>query len=200
LLRLKRLVGQATEAADAPSLLGVEGEAAKLYWRIFSAMVSRDAPAFVMQGRNRRPPRDPTNALLSYGYALLCKECLLAVSGVGLDPYLGMFHKPHHGNPGLALDLMEPFRPLLVDSVVNAMVRRGEVHEDDFVCSGPAVGMKKSAKKALLSAYERRIEEQISHPLFGYKISYRRVLHVQARLLSRLFLGELSEMPSFRTR
>jgi len=163
-------------------------------------MVGRDEPAFLMGGRNRRPPEDPTNALLSFGYALLVKDCVLAISGCGLDPHLGVFHTPHHGRPALALDLMEPFRSIIIDSVVLQMIRRGEAKPDDFVRTGQAVAMKPRVRKKLISAYERRMDELVTHPVFGYRISYRRILAVQARLIARFFCAEIDDMPSFRTR
>lgn len=189
------------EQADAPqTLLGLEGNAARHYWAVFSNMVSRDEDAFAMSGRNRRPPEDPTNALLSYGYALLVKDCTLACAGCGLDPHLGMYHTPHHGRPALALDLMEPFRPIIVDSVVLQMIRRGEAKPDDFVRTGQAVAMKARVRKKLIRAYERRMDELVTHPVFGYRISYRRILAVQARLMARFFCAEIHHMPTFRTR
>jgi CRISPR-associated protein Cas4 len=200
LSEIKKLRERAEEADNTKQLLGMEGNAARRYWGVFSAVLARDEDAFAMGGRNRRPPEDPTNALLSYGYALLVKDCTLAVAGCGLDPQLGMYHTPHHGRPALALDLMEPFRPIIVDSVVLQMIRRGEAKPDDFTLTGQAVAMKNRVRKKLIRAYERRMDELVTHPVFGYRISYRRILSVQARLMARLFSGELDELPSFRTR
>jgi CRISPR-associated endonuclease Cas1 len=198
--QLKRLIGQVEEATSPEQLLGFEGDAARRYWGLMSSLFASVDERFGMNGRNRRPPLDPTNAMLSYGYALLLKDVTLALSRTGLDPYLGMLHTPHHGNPALALDVMEPFRPIVVDSVVLQVIKRGEVKPEDFVCSGQAVAMKSSARKALLRGYERRMSECITHPVFGYRISYRSILSVQARLLSRVFVKEIPELPSFRTR
>ena len=197
---MQRLRRRAENADNAESLLGLEGNAARHYWRAFGALLARDEEAFEIDGRNRRPPEDPGNAMLSYGYSLLSKDCTLGVSACGLDPHLGIFHTPHHGRPALALDLMEPFRPLIVDSTVLQMVRRGEAKPDDFISTGQAVAMKKGVRKKLIQAYERRMDALITHPVFGYRISYRRTLSVQARLLARVMTGELDEMPSFRTR
>lgn len=197
---MQRLRRRAEDADDAEQLLGLEGNAARHYWRAFGQLLARDDEAFTVDGRTRRPPEDPANAMLSYGYSLLSKDCTLATSACGLDPHLGMFHTPHHGRPALALDLMEPFRPLIVDSAVLQMVRRGEACADDFVSTGQAVTMKKHVRKKLIQAYERRMDALITHPIFGYRISYRRTLGVQARLLSRVVTRELDEMPSFRTR
>lgn len=198
--RMKRLVRLSSEAADSGGLLAREGEAAKLYWDAFGALLAERDQALTMQGRNRRPPRDPVNAMLGFAYALLVKDSTLAVAASGLDPFLGVYHAPHHGRASMALDLMEPFRPLVADSVVHAVVKRGEIGSRDFIVSGQAVAMKARARKTLISAYERRMDELITHPLFGYRISYRQVLGVQARLLARALTGEVPAMPSFRVR
>ncbi len=197
---LDRLRKSAEEATSAESLLGLEGTAARIFWRVYSSFLAESDAVFAMNGRSRRPPRDPTNALLSFGYALLAKDCTLAASACGLDPFLGVFHTPHHGRPSMALDLMEPYRPLIVDSSVLTMIRRGWIKADDFTYTGQAVTMKPQARKKLIQSYERRMDELVTHPIFGYRISYRRVLHVQARLLTRVLTGELDTMPSFRTR
>ena len=198
--QLKELAAKALVAPDRTALLALEAEAARRSWTAFSRMLEAKDPAFAMAGRTRRPPRDRTNALLGFAYGLLVRDCVQAVVGAGLDPYLGVYHVPHGGRPSLALDLMEPFRPLAADSVVLSVVRRGEVDARGFVDTGQAVAMASHARRALISAYERRISEEIAHPLFGYRITYRQVLAVQARLLARALTGELPTMASFRTR
>ena len=200
LKELRRHARQAVEAESTASLLGYEGAAARLYWGAYSELLARDDEAFRMSGRNRRPPRDRANALLSFGYGMLAKDAELAVSGVGLDAWLGVYHTAHHGRPSMALDLMEPFRPLVVDSVVLQMVRRREVTADDFIVAGQQVSMKPHARKAVIRAFERRMDELVTHPVFGYAITYRQVLWVQARLLARYLMGELETVPTFRTR
>lgn len=200
LLRLQALVDEALAAESAGTLLAREGEAAKRHWAAFSELLSVTDGFFRMNGRTRRPPRDATNAMVSFLAALLAKDCTVAVRSAGLDPYLGVFHTAHHGRPSMALDLMEPFRPLVVDSVVLGAVRRGEVTPDGFVNTGPSVAMKTETRRALVGVYERRMAEHVTHPLFGYRITYRQVLSVQARLLARTLTGEITEMPSFRTR
>jgi CRISP-associated protein Cas1 len=200
LAALKRLIRDAEGATDAAQLLGFEGLAARLYWEGYQALMLRSGEAFQMQGRNRRPPRDPVNAMLSYGYGVLVKDCVQSVASVGLDPYMGLYHTPHHGRPSLALDLMEPFRPLVVDSVIFGLLQRGEVRAKDFVRAGQQVTMSQGVKRALLAAYERRMDEMVTHPTFGYRITYRQVLFVHARLITRYLLGEIQQLPSFRTR
>jgi CRISPR-associated protein Cas1 len=198
--RLKRLAEECGDAANATALLALEAEAAKRYWSVFATLAGRDKPEFAMAGRTRRPPRDATNAMLSYCSGLLTKDCTLAARLVGLDPYLGVFHTPTHGRPSLALDLMEPFRPLIVDSTVLGVIRRNEVEPSGFTTTGAAVSMTKEARRALTVAYERRMQESITHPVFGYRITYRQVLGVQTRLLARALTGEIPAMTSFRTR
>ena len=155
---------------------------------------------FDLDGRNRRPPQDPVNALLSFAYSLLTKDLALALSAVGLDPLLGFYHQPRFGRPALALDLMEEFRPLVADSVIIGALNGGSFGPEDFQNHPSGVAMRPTARKRLLLAYERRMDQLIVHPVFGYRISYRRVLEVQARLLSRCLIGELAEYPAFRTR
>lgn len=156
--------------------------------------------AFDFQGRNRRPPRDPVNALLSFAYALLAKDFTVTLQAVGFDPYLGFYHAPGYGRPSLALDLMEEFRPIIGDSVVLSVLNTGEVTAGDFITRGGAVALSPTGRKAFLAAYGRRMDTLVSHPVFGYSISYRRVLEVQARLLGRFLSGEIPEYPQFLTR
>ena len=200
LRELQRLKGAALRAERREQLLGVEGQAASVSWPAFSRLTGRDDEAFAMRGRTRRPPRDRVNALLSFLYGMLTRDCAHAVESVGLDPFLGVYHTAHHGRPSMALDLMEPFRPLVADSVALGMIRRQEVSAADFTEAGQQVLLKPHARRAVVRAYERRMDEMVTHPVFGYPITYRRVLYVQARLLARFLQGELSELASFRTR
>jgi CRISPR-associated protein Cas1 len=138
--------------------------------------------------------------LLSFAYSLLGKDVTVTARAVGLDPFLGFFHQPRHGRPALALDLMEELRPIVADSVVLSAINTGVVAGGDFVRSSLGVAMKPEGRKRFMRAYERRMEEEVTHPVFGYRISYRRVLEVQCRLLVRHLLGELADYPEFRTR
>lgn len=201
--RLKALAEQAACAERLDQLLGIEGLAARLYFAAFSSLLSprtRATAAFDFEGRNRRPPRDPLNALLSFGYALLLRDVRVALIAAGFDPSVGFYHQPRPGRPGLALDLMEEFRPLLVDSAVLTAVNTEVVTEDDFVRAAGAVNLTDKGRKAMTGAYERRVRQEITHPLFGYKLDYRRVLQVQARLLARAVTGEIQGYPGFQTR
>ncbi len=143
---------------------------------------------------------DPVNAVLSYLYGILVKEYTVTILSVGMDPYRGIYHQPKHGKPALALDLMEEFRPLIADSVAITLFNNGELTNDDFLVTDLGTTMTTEGKKAILRGFERRMQTEISHPLFHYVVSYRRVLEVQARLLSRVIMGELSEYPAFTTR
>jgi CRISPR-associated protein Cas1 len=208
LARLKALITTAEETTSLESLLGVEGTAARLYFEAYGALLrppqDEAAPEhgmrFDFEGRNRRPPKDPINALLSLGYALLTKELTLTLMSVGFDPFLGFYHQPRYGRPALALDVMEEFRPLIVDSVVLSVVNTGTVRLADFVRRGGAVSLTATGRTKFIRAYERRMDEEISHPIFGYRVSYRRILEVQARLLARYLSGEIDEYPPFATR
>jgi CRISPR-associated protein Cas1 len=191
------------------SLLGVEGSAARVYFGEFAGMIKpgdgeTEAAArgftFDFEGRNRRPPRDPVNALLSLAYSVLAKDLTVACYAVGFDPYLGFYHQLRHGRPGLALDLMEPFRPLIADSAVLSAVNTRMVTERDFVRAGGSVALTPAGRKGFFRAYELRMDSLVTHPLFEYRVSYRRLLEIQARLLARVIEGEISEYPVFVTR
>jgi CRISPR-associated protein Cas1 len=202
LRRLRDLARTASDAASAESLLGIEGTAARLYFQLFPRMIKRQAVAgaFDFEGRNRRPPRDPINALLSLAYSLLTKDLTITLAAAGFDPFLGFYHQPRYGRPSLALDLMEEFRPLIADSTVISALNTGVIDEDNFIRSGGAVALCGPARRSFIQAYERRMDQFIRHPVFGYQISYRRVLDVQVRLLGRYLAGEIAEYPRFVTR
>lgn len=201
--QLDQLARKAESAAGLDTLLGIEGSAARVYFGAFSGMLKGDEAlltTFDLDGRNRRPPKDPINALLSFAYALLTKDFAVTLSTVGLEPLLGFYHQPRFGRPALALDLMEEFRPLIADSVVIGAVNNGVFTDSDFVRGPGAVALKPEARRRFLLAYERRMDQLVTHPVFGYRISYRRVVEVQARLLGRRLMGEIESYPAFRTR
>jgi CRISP-associated protein Cas1 len=201
LSELRQLANKARLAVSIESLLGLEGTAARRYFSEFSGMLKLDSPEpFDFEGRNRRPPRDPINALLSFCYSLLTKELAIAVRAVGLDGMLGFYHQPHFGRPSLALDLMEEFRPILADSTVISALNNGVIQSQDFVRAAGSVALTQAARKRLILAFERRMDQLVTHPVFDYRISYRRILEVQARLLTRVLLGELKDYPEFRIR
>ncbi len=190
---------RAERAAGAETLLGLEGMAAKTYFAEFFKQLPEWSRGDV-DGRNRRPPTDPANAVLSFLYSMLAKELAVTLQAVGFDPMLGVYHRPRYGRPSLALDMAEEFRPLVADSTALMLFNNGELNEKSFLCRAGAVAMTDAGRRATLSAFERRLSTEITHPIFGYQISYRRVLEVQARLLARTLLGELACYPSFITR
>jgi len=201
--QLKRLAGEAEAARSVESLMGIEGSAARVYFQAFPSMLTEAAAqdgGFSFEHRNRRPPRDPVNALLSFGYALLLRECHSALVKVGFDASVGFLHQVRPGRPALALDLMEEFRPLIADSTVLAVLNNASVQAPDFARAAGGVALAEAGRRAFLDAFERRMAQEVTHPVFQYRVTYRRVLEVQARLLARVIVGELAEYPSFQTR
>jgi CRISPR-associated protein Cas1 len=216
--KLKRASEDALTASSIAELLGIEGAAASQYFQQFSGMVkvadelalpneqsvARDAKQlafnFNFSNRNRRPPTDPVNAMLSLAYSMLAKDCTLAVLAVGFDPYVGFYHQPRFGRPALGLDLMEEFRPLVAESTVLSCINNRVVTEKDFVRAGEAVNLTAPGRKRFFQTYEQRMSSLITHPLFDYKVSYRRALELQARLLAKNLTGEIAEYIPLLTR
>ena len=210
--KLKTLAESALEVASIGELLGTEGAAASFYFAHFAGMLKAEDEfatsvpepgpqlRFNFAGRNRRPPTDPVNALLSLAYSLLAKDCTLAAMSVGLDPYVGFYHQPRFGRPALALDVMEEFRPLIAESVVLTCINNRMVYPKHFVQAGKAVNLSTAGRKLFFQAYEQRMNTLITHPIFDYKVSYRRVIELQFRLLARFLTGEIPEYLPFVTR
>lgn len=196
---LGRLAGSARRIKRDDRLLGLEGMASRIYFAHFGQLL-RSPLSFDFETRTRRPPTDPVNALLSFLYSLLLRDCVHACLQVALDPYLGFFHKLRYGRPSLALDLQEEFRPLIADSVVLTLMNNAMVDEGDFIRRGSACALRDGPRRRVIEAYEERLETLIKHPVFGYSISYRRVIEVQARLLARVVAGELESYRPFTTR
>ncbi len=201
---LKRIQQQAENADSLASLLGYEGHAAAVYFAQFANLIrppqAADRLDFDFTTRNRRPPTDPVNALLSFAYSLLARSLTVTLQAVGFDPFRGYYHQPRYGRPALALDLMEPFRPLLADSVVINAINNGEVKASDFIRVAGSVNLTAVGRKAFIAGFERRLSQEIIHPLFGYRIEYRQLLELQARLFGRHLTGELPEFIHFTTR
>jgi CRISPR-associated protein Cas1 len=207
LREMKEMGDRAEACGSLEELLGVEGNAARLYFGAFQGMVKVEAEEELprifrldFRGRNRRPPRDAVNALLSLGYSLLVKDLTIACYAAGFDPMMGFYHQPRFGRPALALDLMEPFRALIVDSAVIAAINTKMVGPGDFVSAGQAVSLTASGRKGFYRAYELRMDTLVTHPVFGYRVSYRRLLEVQVRMLAKVLQGEIGEYPVFVTR
>jgi CRISPR-associated protein Cas1 len=210
---LKCMLEQAENASSLEELLGIEGNAARIYFEHFAGMIKiDDSPvtssngvgaaefAFDFLRRNRRPPRDPVNALLSLAYSVLSKDLTIVCHAVGFDPYLGFYHQPRFGRAPLALDLMEPFRPLIADSAVLSAINTRMVTAADFIRTGDSVALRADGRKSFFRVYEQRMDTLVTHPLFGYRVNYRRLLEIQSRLLARVLTGEIAEYPVFVTR
>jgi CRISPR-associated protein Cas1 len=217
IMKLKRASEDALAAASIAELLGIEGAAASQYFQQFNGMVKvedDDLPGLEMPSksakqlafnfnftnRNRRPPTDPVNAMLSLAYSMLAKDCTLAALAVGFDPYIGFYHQPRFGRPALGLDLMEEMRPLVAESTVLSCINNRVVTEKDFVRAGQAVNLTAPGRKRFFQMYEQRMSSLITHPLFDYKVSYRRALELQARLLAKTLTGEIAEYIPLLTR
>jgi CRISPR-associated protein Cas1 len=203
---LRKLVDRVEACTSFNSLRGIEGMAARHYFGAFSGMIKQESDtaagplSFAFNHRNRRPPRDGVNALLSLAYSLLAKDLTLACYTVGFDPMAGFYHQPRHGCPALALDLMEPMRPLIADSVVLSAINTRMVREGDFVQTGKAVALTPNGRKSFFRAYELRMNQLVTHPLFNYRVSYRRLLEIQVRLLAKMLEGNLTNYHVFVTR
>ncbi len=200
LARLRHLAATLAQARDLGALLGAEGEGAALYFRAWPKLLNEKAaalPAFGFERRSRRPPADPVNACLSLCYALLTRTLATALEVAGLDPWVGFYHTDRPGRPALALDMMEPLRPILADSAVLTAINQGELGPGDFVQVGPGCALTPDGRRTLIRAFERRLEQEATHPTFGYQISMRRMIHVQARLLARYLRGEVPTYPHY---
>jgi len=210
ILKLKRAADDALEATSIEQLLGIEGAAASQYFQHFNGMIKEadtdtesqpaPLPSFNFSTRNRRPPTDPVNALLSLSYSMLSKDCTLACLAVGFDPYIGFYHQPRFGRPALGLDLMEEFRPLVAESSVLNCINNRIVTEKDFVRAGNAVNLTPAGRKRFFQVYEQRMSSLLTHPVFDYKVSYRRALELQARLLGKTLTGEIAHYIPLLTR
>jgi len=201
LRRLADLRDSANCSPDLDALRGIEGAAAAVYFEYFATMLSERAGVdFSFTERNRRPPRDPLNALLSLGYSILSKELTGICHAVGLDPFMGFYHQPRYGRPALALDLMEEFRPLLADSVAISLLNRGELTVGHFSRSASGCFLREEGRRIFWEGWFRRLDTEVTHPQFGYAMSYRRMMEVQVRQLWRYVRGEAEQYFGFTTR
>ncbi len=183
---------------DLDTLRGIEGESARIYFSTFTRMVREDRATFTLDGRNRRPPTDPINALLSFLYALLMNDCVAAAEGVGLDPQMGFLHALRPGRAALALDLMEELRSVLADRLALTLINRKQVAAKHFVNRpGGAVHLEDDGRKEVIVAYQKRKQEEITHPVLDQKMPLGLVPHIQARLLARVLRGDLEAYPPY---
>lgn len=197
--RLAALLENIRHTSTVSQLMGLEGEAASVYFGVFSLLLR--VPGFEFSGRVRRPPADPVNALLSFAYVLLASECASALAGVGLDPYVGFLHQDRPGRKSLALDLMEELRAPLADRFALTLINRGQIKPDDFLTEASgAVRLRDDARKALLTAYQERKKESLKHPYLEENIELGLLPHAQALLLARHLRGDMKSYTPFSVR
>lgn len=194
---LKWAMAEVQKAPDEETLRGVEGNAADSYFRAYATLLPE---GFQFVERSRRPPRDPANSLLSLAYTFLVKECESALLMAGLDPYVGYLHEIRYGRASLALDLMEEFRSILADSVVLSLVNNRRIAHEDFDDSEGYPKLRKDSFAKFLRAWEERLTDRVRHPALGKSYTYRQILLVQARVLTKHLIGELPEYEPFTVR
>jgi CRISP-associated protein Cas1 len=182
------------EGTALETILGMEGAGSVAYFRCFGKLLS-DSRQWPFPGRVKRPPTDPVNSLLSFGYSLLTNKVANAVQMVGFDHFVGYLHSSVYGRPALALDLVEEFRPIIVDSIVLTMLNKRILTHADFVVELGTYRLKDERRNIFFTQFEERLNEEVTHPLFGYKVTYRRCLELQARLLAKALTGEIDEYP-----
>nr|CRH05233.1 Conserved protein of unknown function. might be involved in the DNA repair. CRISPR-associated protein, Cas1 family [Candidatus Magnetococcus massalia] len=195
---LNRLVKALDRASSVESLRGLEGRAGACYWGCFDRLVSKGDEAFRFNGRSRRPPMDRVNALVSFLYAILLHDVRSALEGVGLDPYVGYLHQDRPGRAGLALDIMEEFRPFMADRLALSLINRGQIKAKDFAQrEGGATHLNDVGRRKVITAYQKRKQEQLSHPFLQEKCTVGMLWHLQALLLARYIRGDLDGYPAF---
>ncbi|WP_035241354.1 type I-C CRISPR-associated endonuclease Cas1c [Desulfobacter vibrioformis] len=196
--RLSMYIQKELQKDDLDSLRGIEGDAAHQYFSIFDELIFQQKDAFTFSGRNRRPPTDRVNCLLSFVYTLLVHDVRSALESVGLDPSVGFLHRDRPGRPSLALDMMEEFRPFLADRLVLSMINRGQIRPDGFtIKESGAVHMDDDTRKTILTAYQKRKQESLVHPFLNEKIQIGTLFFIQALLLARFIRGDLDGYPPF---
>ena len=200
-VKLGRVLRKVEHAEDLDELRGMEGEAGRIYFRVFGGLITRDDEQLGFRGRTRRPPLDRTNAMLSFAYGMLRHDVRSACEGVGLDPQIGFLHADRPGRASLALDLMEELRSPLADRAVLTVINRRQVSGADFVVRpGGGVHMKDAARRTLIVTYQKRKQETLTHPFLGERTTVGLLPHLQARLLARHLRGDLDGYPPFLTR
>lgn len=198
LKRLKRIPQRLLQTPDVDTLRGLEGEAAQAYFSVFDQLIAVAEPGLRFAGRNRRPPRDPFNALLSFLYTLLTHDCRSALEIVGLDPAVGFLHRDRPGRPSLALDLAEEFRPLFGERLALSLINRRQLGLHDFrTLDNGAVTLTDDARKIVLVAYQERKREELAHAFLGEKVQIGLLPCLQAQLLARHLRDDLDGYPPF---
>ncbi len=194
---LKEKEREAQESGDMTSLLGIEGSAARAYFEMMQKVI---APEWGFTGRNRRPPKDPVNAMLSFGYTLLTYTMCSALQIVGLDPYLGYYHAEGYGRPSLALDLIEEFRIPVIDNLITGLINRGQIKVQDFSTCEEGVWMNDQAKRIFIRAFGRKLSQSVKTHEIKRGISYQKHMEVQARKVARYIQQTIEAYKPFETR
>lgn len=198
IFQMRDVLGSVLDVNSLDSLRGLEGTASSIYFRRLDDMILRDKDNFFFHERNRRPPKDKVNAMLSFAYVLLASECASALENVGLDAYVGVFHQDRSGRKSLALDLMEELRPCMADRFVLKLINDRIIQADDFVeQQSGAVELKDSARKRFLQEWQEKKHVVITHPYLREKIEWGLLPHVQALLLARYMRGDIDAYPPF---
>jgi CRISPR-associated protein Cas1 len=184
--------------ADVDSARGMEGAAARTYFGAYGRLISVNG--FSFSGRNRRPPGDPVNAMLSFGYVLLTRTAAAAGRIVGFDTHVGFLHRDRYGRESLALDLVEEFRPVVIDALVAALVHKRVMDPDDFIWKPTECRMTDAGRKRFIEHLERKLASEVTHPVLQQRVSLRRAVELQARLLAKYLTGEVDGYISFSKR
>jgi len=195
---LARSLHKLEKAGNTDLVRGIEGEAAMNYFSVFDNLITAQKRDFFFRGRNKRPPMDNVNAMLSFLYTILAHDTASALEGVGLDPAVGFLHRDRPGRPGLALDLMEEFRPYLADRLVFSLINRQQVKNRGFTkTESGGVNMDDATRKEILIAWQKRKRDEITHPFLQEKIEIGLLPHVQALLMARFLRGDMDGYPPF---
>lgn len=197
LKQLSKSIKNLSHSETLEQVRGCEGAGSSFYFYAFKKFLKSND--FKFEGRIKRPPKDPINALLSFAYTLLFKDVISICELVGFDPYIGFLHSIKYGKAALALDLMEEWRPVIVDTLILSLINRGSIKIEDFEKCGSTMGIriKEKAKRSLIEAYEKKKNSSFKHPYLGQKTSYWKALEIQARILARVVLGRLPTYKPF---
>jgi CRISPR-associated protein Cas1 len=193
--RLEQAIAPIEQTNKIASLRGLEGAGSAAYFGCFQQLIKNSE--FKFSSRNRRPPTDPVNSLLSFGYSLLRHDVQSAINIVGFDPYLGYLHTERYGRPSLALDVMEEFRPLVIDAMVLSLINKRSLTPADFISEplSQAVELTKEGRRTFLTAYQQKKLSSFKHPVMGQKCSYQEAFEIQVRLLGKYLMGEIDKYP-----
>lgn len=197
--QIKAIMNKIDQAQSINSLMGLEGIGSREYFNVFGDLIKEKVP-YDFQGRSRRPPGDPVNALLGFSYALLLKDVVTSIQVVGFDSYIGFLHRSDFGRPALALDIMEEFRPVIADAVVLTLLNKGMISQSNFAYRFGGCFLNESGRKKLYQVYEERRREMVTHPVFGYRLPLLRIIELQVRFLAKVLLGELEKYKAYQIR